>query len=267
MLSLENNDIELAMKTFGITPAAIVSKIVNPADTMWHLAHKPIGYANHGASAVSFIEAVRASICNPPPNSILDFGCGHGRVGRWLRAIFPKASLTGAEILPDAVRFYSQILQADGWNTSADLTKNMAPKPFDIIWCGSVFTHLPVRSAEVLFLQFIDWLNVGGFAVFSVHGRISTGLFKKNGVPNVDKEIADAAIIDFENGNYGFSAYRRQENYGMSYSPAAWWTNLVMASSKVRLISYSEGGWAGNQDIVAIQKLPSFYIPRSSIHE
>lgn len=36
---------------------------------------------------------------------ILDFGCGHGRVMRWLRAAYPNARITGTDVDKGGVDF------------------------------------------------------------------------------------------------------------------------------------------------------------------
>jgi SAM-dependent methyltransferase len=262
MFILDKADIRAAASTYGVSIAGRVSRKVHPADTMWYLAKKPIGYANHGASAVATIQSVCAIAGHKPRPMILDFGCGHGRVGRWLRAAFPDSSLTGSEILPSAVKFYAETFKAGGWTTSVNLAANSPGKTFDLIWSGSVFTHLPVDSARLLYRQFIDWLNPGGLAIFSAHGRISTSVFRSGSVPKTDRSVANAAIATFDRGDFGFSPYDDQENYGMSYTPPSWWVSTITRSPDVRLISYSEGGWAGNQDIVAVQKIPPSYVAR-----
>jgi SAM-dependent methyltransferase len=262
MHQLELRDIESAATRFDFKPYRPVSGTVHPADTMWYLAKEPIGYAKHGASALAAIRATLLLAGRSAPSSILDFGCGFGRVGRWLRACYPDAALTGAEVTQNAVDFYSTEFAAEGWKTSTNLTSNVKTGRYDLIWAGSVFTHLPEESAKVLYRQFVSWLNPGGVAVFSVHGRISTRLFRSGSVPKTDRAAADVAIAAFDAGAYGFSSYDDQENYGMSYSPPTWWTSYIVSTQRARLLAYAEGGWCGNQDIVSVQNERLEYIPR-----
>lgn len=259
MPALEEGDILAAKNFYSVNPSDEVVTQVHPRDAMWHLAHKPIGYANHGASALAIIKTAIQLARNRAPLSILDFGCGHGRVGRWLRAEFPTSEIVGAEIIPDAVSFYAESFFANGWQTDTVFQRNDPGRSFDLIWSGSVFTHLPVASSMALYSQFIDWLNPAGIAVFSVHGRISTNLFRNGTVPKTDRDKASNAIALFDRGEYAFVPYIDHENYGMSFSPPEWWATRVTASPSTRLVFYAEGGWAGNQDIVTVQKLPAVY--------
>lgn len=262
MFTLEEADIIAAKHLYAVNPANDVVQTVHPQDTMWYLAHHPIGYAKHGASALAMIKTALQLARVPEPSSILDFGCGHGRVGRWLRAEYFSSVIVGAEIIPDAVSFYSDALGADGWQTVTELSSNTPDRKFDLIWSGSVFTHLPQASSMALYNQFIEWLNPAGIVVFSVHGRISTDLFRRGEVPKTNRQAANDAIQRFDRGEYAFTPYNDQEDYGMSFSPPEWWVGRITDSISTRLVYYAEGAWAGNQDIVAVQKLPAVYKQR-----
>jgi trans-aconitate methyltransferase len=53
-------------------------------------------YFSVGASALNTLLAT-ISVAQTIPKTILDFGCGGGRVTRWLRAAFPTADLVARE--------------------------------------------------------------------------------------------------------------------------------------------------------------------------
>ena len=74
-------------------------------------------------------------------SEILDLPCGHGRVMRWLRATFPKASLTACDIDGDGVSFCAETFGARPALSSTD-PEDLVLGTFDLIWCGSLLTHL-----------------------------------------------------------------------------------------------------------------------------
>jgi hypothetical protein len=79
-----------------------------------------------------------------PIRDILDFGCGHGRVTRWFVAAFPKAQIHITDYQKTAVEFCVA-------NFGCRATDNEIPAArFDLVWLGSVFTHLPSQIVEPL---------------------------------------------------------------------------------------------------------------------
>ena len=133
--------------------------------------------------------------------SVLDFGCGCGRVTRSFRQMSPHAKLFGSDVDGEAIHWLNQ-----NYHTFAEFSVNGPMPPlrfenetFDLIYCISVFTHLPEdmqrawlaelqrvarRNAIVLLTvygqkQYLD-LNASNRAEFLkrgfyyVHERVST---------------------------------------------------------------------------------------------
>ena len=115
-------------------------------------------------------QEIRNAIPHEKGQSILDFGCGSGRVLRWF-ALEPDLQLTGCDIdhpsiewmqanFPSAIRLY------------ANEYAPPLPEPdetFDLIYCGSVFSHLTDWAPWLLELRRV--LKTGGALVASLHGR------------------------------------------------------------------------------------------------
>ena len=47
-------------------------------------------------------------------------------------------------------------------------------------------------------------------------------------------------------------------SYGTSLSAPSWVARLIEADPAVRILSLAEGAWANNQDVVVLQKRPSW---------
>ena len=111
-----------------------------------------------------------AAIVNEKPiQSFLDFGAGYGRVARFLPTVFADAKISVSDIKAESVAFCKSELGLHGFDHSSDAPEVTVPDTYDVIFAGSVFTHLPRTSAE----QWLDVLsaavNPGGALIFSIH--------------------------------------------------------------------------------------------------
>ena len=71
-----------------------VDSAVHPDDHMFKSNPLLDDYEIVGESGLKVIHSVLAMSRKEAVYNILDFGCGHGRVARYVRAMFPKANLS-----------------------------------------------------------------------------------------------------------------------------------------------------------------------------
>jgi SAM-dependent methyltransferase len=104
--------------------------------------------------------------------SILDFGCGCGRVLRWLAEIVPNAELHGVDIDGEAIAWTAAHLAA-ARTTTID---GLPPTPyegdsFDLIVNHSVFSHLPEHYQDRWLEELARIARPGAPVLLSVHGE------------------------------------------------------------------------------------------------
>jgi trans-aconitate methyltransferase len=128
-------------------------------------------YLSVGASALNLIRGVQFIAGIPDLRRILDFGSGAGRVTRWLHAAYPGAALEVADVRAGDLEFCAETFGAKTWNSGIDIDAMQAPGTYDLIWAGSVITHLSETKAGTLLGKLAEWLAVGGIALVSFHGR------------------------------------------------------------------------------------------------
>ncbi len=207
-------------------------------------------YLTCGASALNVIGAAveRAGI---RPRSILDFGAGAGRVTRWLRAAYPEAQISATEIRAEVLAFCEQEFKADTFQSSVVVEELSAPRLYDLIWVGSVVTHLPEDTSERLVRKLLSWLEPDGVLVTSFHGR-----FVEARAASFDYGIRsgwDKLVEDLRTRGFGYADYAGQPGYGISICTQCWVTSLVERLPGARLVLLCERGWDGHQDVVGIQ--------------
>lgn len=212
-------------------------------------------YRSVGESALKIAQACQLLANNGPPSAVLDFACATGRVTRWLRAAYPAASLHVADINPDWMAWSRDTFGATGWMSQANLEDVTAPAQYDLIWCGSLATHISETETLTLVSKFHQWLKPSGVAIVSTHGRN----FVRNMVAGTHKyfehKASDTSLLaEFAIKGYGYVAHPGQ-SHGLSVNTLEW---LIRAARGVgaRVIAVSEYAWDDHQDVLAFQKRP-----------
>lgn len=235
-------------------PRSFIEEI-SPLDRMYtHNATAP--YFPAGRLAVKCVSLAMLAAGRENLESILDFGSGFGRVLRMLKAAFPEASLTAADVRQDAVEFCAETLGATPVTSSHDPAEIDLPGPFDLIWCGSVFTHLD-RDRWAAFLPFLESsLAPGGLLVFTTLGRVGGELFRTRAAQSGLSEGSPAGMLhDFDQHGFGFAPYARLPNQGVALTHPSWVFAEIAQRTALRIVAFGEAAW-GRQDVVACARGP-----------
>jgi SAM-dependent methyltransferase len=238
-----------------------VSKDIADHDQMIsdHLGH----YYGVGISALWTIQNIlrcRESALEEqtPITTVLDFGCGCGRIGRFLRAGFPSAQIHVTDVRKQDVEWYIKTLSAD-----------LAPDPlpdegYDLIWLGSVFTHLAESAAKSLLARLLSSLRIGGVLAFSTQGRFAyrsvaecTPLMAKTHpwlTYNLPTTHVSRLLSGYEANGYGYVDYPGQAGYGVSVVDAAWYSKAVFSLADVTQIFFQEKALDDHQDVLAFMR-------------
>jgi 2-polyprenyl-3-methyl-5-hydroxy-6-metoxy-1,4-benzoquinol methylase len=144
-----------------------------------HLQERVVGgyvgsFVRSGVELVAVLERLLADAGRPLRNaaSVLDFGCGCGRLSRALQAAAPGADLHGCDIDPEPIAW----LQANLGGVATFATIPHAPPTayadgaFDLIVGVSVFTHLPEELQFAWLAELQRITRPEGMLVLTVHG-------------------------------------------------------------------------------------------------
>jgi cyclopropane fatty-acyl-phospholipid synthase-like methyltransferase len=213
----------------------------------------PTHYYSSGYSALFCVRRALDKEASESPKSILDFGCGHGRVLRSLAADFPHARLTAADVDSAGVNFCAKTFGAIPMYSDTDFSRLVFNTRFDLIWVGSVFTHL--RSERWMSLRelFRSVLTEDGLLVFSTHGseverRLREGQGRWYGL---EAERVAKILRNYDERGFGYSDYRRSRDYGVSLSSPEW-VGLQITEVGFELVLYQKNGWDDCQDVWAV---------------
>lgn len=214
-------------------------------DREWH-------YFEVGASALSVTrQALQAGGVNESDVlRVLDYACGYGRVLRWLKVGFTQAEIHGVDIDPKAVDAAASVTGAQVKCLNANLD-NPLGSMYDLIWVGSLLTHLTLDDSTKVIQYLKSHLNPNGLLVFTTHGhyvaeRIRSGAY----LYNLDSSSAYQLLDFFESFGYGFVSYSGKSRYGISISSASK-VSLIIESCKMQPVFFRSRGWDDHQDVFA----------------
>jgi SAM-dependent methyltransferase len=234
---------------------AQVSDAMHPRDGM--LNDNITHYLSCGRDALLNIALAQASAKVGVPTRILDFACGFGRVARHLRAAYPDAEITFSDAMPDASAFCAESFRGIDRPVSKDLAGYAPGGPFDLIWVGSLFTHLTEAASARLLDRLYGLLAKGGLLVFTSHGRELRRRRALGKWPyNISASQFDDMIAQADASGYGFVGYDSDREYGISLAELAWWSRALDRLAGSELVLVRERGWDRHQDVLAIQRLP-----------
>jgi SAM-dependent methyltransferase len=126
-----------------------------------------VGRASFAAIQGAFLVAANPHETYP---CWLDFGCGSGRIARHLAAFEPIRELWGVDVDADAIAWVSRHLPGRYRLIPRRPPTDLASSFYDVVYAGSVFTHLD-EADQLLWLEELRrLLRPGGLLVASTHG-------------------------------------------------------------------------------------------------
>ncbi len=236
-------------------PLVGVRREIAPDDEMFRSDEEH--YFDVGASALHCIEAALFTARRQAStlHRILDLPCGHGRVLRFLRRAFPAAQLTACDLNRPGVEFCARTFGAVPVVSSVDVAQIPLGEPYDLIWCGSLLTHLP-RGQWTAFLQlFHRLLAPGGIVVCTTHGRSCEAdlVAGKHRYGLEDAPIA-ALLAEYRRTGFGYVDYADSPGYGISLALPSYVLKNFVQQPGWQLLGYHETAWDQRQDVIALRK-------------
>jgi SAM-dependent methyltransferase len=220
------------------------------------------GYFSLGRAALDCIRVGLLTAQVESPKSILDLPSGHGRVLRYLKAEYPEATLAACDIDHEAVNFCATTFGATPIYGHEDPHAIKCDEKFDLIWCGSLLTHLN-KGYWAAFLNFFESrLADRGVLIFTTSGRkIAAKLADdEDGATFMKEAEARKVILEaYNQGGFGYADYSLPdglredlslpETYGISLASPVWVFRVLERRTTLQLVSFTENRW-GSQDVI-----------------
>lgn len=234
-----------------------IERALHPADHMFNTAKN--GWTDYDAVGVSAMQIIHSVLGSGPSydvRRIMDFGCGHGRVARHLRAFFPNADFFFVDIDPDAAEFCARQFNGEGITSKEDFAALNLPKDLDLIWVGSVFTHLDYGRMTTLFDVLVESLRPRGSLIATFRGEFLYRQMKS------EKDLSQQRkwrplLRQYEACGIGYLPYDdKVPHWGLSLSSKEHVAGMADRYPDIRLIGYTEVGWAAVHEVASWARAP-----------
>lgn len=226
-----------------------VSREVMVDDHMFS-EENPDHYFRVGRSAITCVTAALMLARRPAPRRILDFACGSGRVTRWLKAAFPEATIVVSDVREDSLTFLKNTFGVETVLSNPVFSDISFDEPFDLVWCGSLITHLPQEQTRIFLESCGSWLSADGVAAVTFHGREVQRRMDSSNQRYLSTTDAAKVIHGLKMAHYGYVNYPGQTNIGFSISQPEWILSELIRLNH-SLVALSEAAWDNHQDVVA----------------
>jgi SAM-dependent methyltransferase len=208
-------------------------------------------YLFAGRSALEVISEAMLLARKTRFDNLLDVPCGYGRVTRHLVKFFPDSQIFVSE--KDKAK---QHFSASTFGTKElDLPLDFCGEPtcqFDLIFVGSLLTHLNERLSISALRYLLKSLSEGGLLIVTTHGRYATMLTSSPG------QLEQKARQFMRNG-FG---YEGGSTYGSSRMAPSWVLRIFESMPDARVLGHKEQGWSCFQDVFVIEKTTGWTWPR-----
>ena len=207
----------------------------------------PEEYLKAGLSAVRCIDQVLAQSDNHNQiRTILDFACGYGRVARFLSARFPAADVSVCDIDDAAVDFCTRAFSAKAIASDSMFSGLSIRKQFDLIWCGSLITHIDEGATMRLLKLFYQHLAPGGVCIFTTHGERAIERMPVFGLGEVAQ---NQVLAQFRQSGYGYASYPGRNDMGISLISREKMIDMTHGAAPWTETAFIDHGWDNLQDV------------------
>ncbi len=256
------------MNSFSLVQSAIadyqrgpISRNVAESDEMAHRSwDKELhSYFAAGQEALEIILQGLFLCSSSKVRTILSMPCGHGRELRHVKAAFPDAKIVACDLYQEKVDFCSREFGVEGVKSKENFDQIEFNDKFDLIWVGSLLTHMPEPLFLKAFNLFSRSLAPDGVALITFQGRHAPFIQKNLWKFMPDKKFA-VAEAKFRKSGFGYadynmrSVYNEQKDYGISLSAPSYVARLLENDESIQIHGMMERRWDSCQDVVVFKK-------------
>lgn len=185
----------------------------------------------------------------------LDLPSGYGRVTRILASAIPAARISVADVDGEAVRFCRHEFRVGGFVIGTDARSLSLPRKYDLVFVGSLLTHLREEQCLALLRNLHAALVPGGVLVVTTHGESCLEHLYAYGT---DIASAEAAYRDgMASRGMHFAPYDGSTDWGITLHSRDYIEKAVhdLFGGNLTQLGFRRRGWDDHQDVFSFRRL------------
>jgi SAM-dependent methyltransferase len=214
-------------------------------------------YAERARNVLDLIDETltRAGRSFDDVDSWLDFGCGYGRVVRFLVERVPPERVSATDVITEGVAFCQSEFGVTALQSQRELEATRFGS-FDFVYAISVLTHLNEPNSRAFLKVIGDSLAENGIALFTTHGQWSLEHAELYG-DDLRPRAAELARSVAEHGiayvRYPFAS----DDYGITWHSTAFIEDTMaeLHGDAVAPLLFKPTGLDGHQDVFAFRRV------------
>lgn len=220
--------------------------------SLLHIGDYPLSYHSYlstGLNGFNLIQRILRSARDhvEVKGNILDFAGGYGRVTRFLAGYYKPEQVYTSDIKPAAVDYQMNKMGVKGFYSDYDPFKLKVDERFEVIFVGSLFSHLNKELYKNWLIQLLAMTESTGLLIFSVH---DISLY-----PNETTED-HIYVEDNEDTPFLFveNKITSKDKYGVSFASEKFISELISSiNPDAKYVRYPKG-FGGLQDVYVVTK-------------
>ncbi|HZI50740.1 MAG TPA: class I SAM-dependent methyltransferase, partial [Terriglobia bacterium] len=176
--------------------------------------------------------------------------CGHGRLTRFLVHRLSRNRITVSDINKEAVDFVCRTFGVKGFYSVGTPEKLSHDGYYDVIFVGSLFSHLPVTIWASWLSRLYGMLSKNGVLVFSTHGM---DLYKQIAPAERQRLETDTEGFFYGEVTFGGGGILPPTIYGTTYVSDSYVRQVVKSRALGNLIGFYPKGLSQLQDVYVIR--------------
>jgi hypothetical protein len=155
-----------------------------------------------------------------------------------------------------AVEFCKRIFSIKAIFSDENLGTVSIPEQFDLIWCGSLVTHLDEKHTSKILRFFYEHLAPGGMCLITTHGRTSVEWMhsQPEAYVGLSASARQKLLSEFQERGYGYADYESTLGYGISVVSHECMVKLACSVGQWTESIFFEHGWDNHQDVHGFAK-------------
>jgi cyclopropane fatty-acyl-phospholipid synthase-like methyltransferase len=179
-----------------------------------------------------------------------------------LQEEFPGARITASDVDQAAVDFCRRTFGATGVYSSTNPKEVSFATRFDLVWVGSVFTHIDKMAWAGWLTTLAAALTDDGLLVLTTEGPPVAQKLEQGHLPlGLEPEAVQSILHDYAQSGFGFADYPALERhdiprcaaYGIAVVHPDEARRMVRAAG-LEVMHYIDHGWDNHQDVFACRR-------------